>query len=124
MIASQTDIANRQDFTNTFTAEYDKNMSAVTVITPSTGKQIKVTGVFLSTEGSTAAGGKVQVHFATSANTAASIYVTNAVQNTKVDPVNVLGAVDEPLKITSTLGDDKNFYISINYREEQFSTGI
>jgi len=109
---------NQHDFTNTFTAEYDKNQTALTVITPSSGKKIKVTGIHLSTEGATSAGQKVRVYFATTNDTIATVYCTNAVQNTKVDPLIVEGGVDEVVSITSNLGDDKNYFISINYREE------
>jgi hypothetical protein len=116
-IDSQTTVANRHDFEYTFTNEYDKNQTAKTIITPTTGKRIKVTGVSLSTEGASTAGQKVRIYFATSADTVATIYCTNAVQNTKVDPIVVTGGVNEPVKITSNLGDDQNYYIAVNYKE-------
>ena len=116
---SLTTIANRHDFDTTFTAEYDKNHDdALTLITPTSGKKIKVTGVHISTEGAATAGAKVRLYFVTSANTAATFYITNAVQNTDIEPIAVEGGVDEVLSMTSNLGDDKNFAITVNYREE------
>jgi len=112
---SLTTIANRHDTTATFTAEYDENVTAKSVITPTSGKRVLVHGVTLSTEGATAAGAQVRLYFATSADTAATIYITNAVQNTSISPILVSGAVDEPLKLTSTLGAGKNYYFSVNY---------
>lgn len=118
MAHSLVGIAQDHDFDTTFTAEYDKDTSATTIVTPTSGKLIKVTGVKLSTEGATSAGAKVRIYFATSGNTIASFYVTNAVQNTVLDPIVVRGQRNEPIKVTSNLGDDKNFYLSINYKEE------
>ena len=117
-IYSQTAIANRKDFTNTFTAEYDGDQTAVDIITPSAGASIKVTGIYLSTEGATSAGQKVRVYFGTSNDTAGTIYCTNAVQNTSIGDVIVEGAPDEPVKLTTNLGIGKNYYIAVNYREE------
>ena len=117
-VESLTNIANKNAFDKTFTAEYDKDHAALTLITPTSGKKIKVTGVRISTEGATAAGAKIRVYFATSGNTVASFYITNAVQNTDIEPIIVEGAVNEVLSMTSNLGDDKNFAITINYRLE------
>jgi hypothetical protein len=116
MIKSQTTIANAHDFTDTFTAEYDKDHSALVLITPTTGKKIKVTGVYLSTEGASAAGKAVKVYF--TGDTVVNVYVTNAVQNTVIQDIVLEGAVNETLKLTSNLGDDKNYFIAVNYREE------
>jgi hypothetical protein len=112
---SLTTIANRHDATATFTTEYDEDVTAKTIITPTSGKRICVHGVFLSTEGAASAGAKVRLYFATSADTVASIYVTNAVQNTLIPSVLVEGGIDEPLKMTSTLGAGKNYHFVVNY---------
>jgi hypothetical protein len=115
---SLTDIANRHDFTDTFTAEYDKNKEAVTIITPTSGSAIRVTGVRVSTEGGAAVTNKVRVYFATSADTIATIYPgTGAAGNVSTGEIVVEGAVDEVVKMTSDLGDDKNFFIAVNYKE-------
>ena len=118
MIKSQTTIANAHDFTDTFTAEYDKNHDALTIITPTSGKKIKVTGVFVSTEGAAAAGQRVRFYFATSGDTIATAVCTNAVTNVSIQPILIKGEVNESVSITSNLGDDKNYFIAVNYREE------
>lgn len=117
-IHSQTTIANRHDYTNTFTAEYDRDQTAADIITPSSGARIKVTGVYLSIEAASSAGQKVRLYFGTSNDTICTIYCTNAVQNINVDNLLIEGGADEPVKITSNLGVDKNYYIAVNYREE------
>jgi hypothetical protein len=114
---SLTTVANRHDFDTTFTAEFDKNKSAVTIITPDSGKRVKVVAVQVSTEGASAVTGKVRVYFATSADTIATIYPgTGAAGNVSVKDIIVEGAIDEAVKMTSDLGDDKNFYISVSYQ--------
>ena len=115
---SLTGMAQDHDFDNTFTVEFDNDQSSVALITPTSGKLIKVTGVRLSTEGATSAGQYVKLHFATSADTIAKMFCTNAVQNTEVDPIVVRGAQNEAVSITSTLGKDKNFFVTVNYKEE------
>ena len=115
---SQTNIANRHDFDTTFTMEYDENQTAVAVITPTDGKKIKVTGVFVSTEGATTAGQGIRLYFATSSDTVAKVICTNAVTNVAITPICIEGARNEALSLTSNLGEDKNYFIAINYREE------
>lgn len=115
---SQTNIENRHDFDTTFTAEFDRDQTGAALITPTSGKLIKVTGVRVSTEGATSAGQYVRLHFATSGNTIAKVFCTNAVQNTEADPIVVRGAQNEAVSITSNLGVDKNYFISVNYKEE------
>ena len=121
MIDSQTTILNRRDFTNTFTSEYDEDQTALTIITPTTGKSLKITGVYISTEGATTIGQKIQLHFATSLDTVASLFpsaVANSPSTIATGDILVQGAVNEPLKLTTNLGDGKNYFISVNYREE------
>ena len=118
-VNSLTQIANKHNFTNTFTNEYDRDQT-ITIITPTSGKKIKVTGVYLSTEGATTIGQKIRVYFATSTNTVTSFFpsaVANAASTIEVSNIIVTGAVDEVLKLTSNLGDDKNYYIAVNYEE-------
>lgn len=116
MTESLTNMANKQYFNATFTAEFDEDQTAAAIITPTTGKKIKVVGVRLSTEGATSAGQSVRLYF--TGDTVCKIFCTNAVQNNEVGPILISGAVSEALKITSTLGADKNYHLSINYREE------
>ena len=118
---SLTTISNRRDFTNTFTSEYDEEQSALTIITPTSGKALKITGVYISTEGATTIGQKIRLHFATSGDTVVSLFpsaVTSAPSTIAIDNIIVQGAVDEVLSLTTNLGDGKNYFIAVNYREE------
>ena len=119
-VNSLTKIANKHNFTNTFTAEYNLDKTALTLITPTSGKKIKVTGVYISTEGATTIGQKIRVYFVTSANTVASFFpsaVANTASTIELSNIVVEGAVDEVLSLTSDLGNDKNYYIAVNYEE-------
>ena len=118
---SQTAIANDRDFTATFTNEYTEDQTAVAIITPSTGRSLKITGVYISTEGATTIGQKVRLYFATSANTVASFFpsaVADTASTIEIDKILVRGAQNEALSLTSNLGAGKNYYIAINYKEE------
>ena len=113
-LQSQTTIANRHDFTTTFTNEYAANQSAVTIATPSTGKQLVVTGVYVSAEGG-ALGNMITLKFGT--NTAFKFHANTTAINVDSGQLVVEGGVDVPLKLTSDL-NDKSYYIAVNYREE------
>jgi hypothetical protein len=118
---SLTTISNRRDFTNTFTSEYDEEQSARTIITPTAGKSLKITGVYISTEGATTIGQKIQLHFATSKDTVATLFpaaVANQSSTIALEDILVQGAVNEVLSLTTNLGDGKNYFIAVNYREE------
>jgi len=118
---SLTTIKNNHDFDTTFTNEYDENQTAVTLITPTSGKSLKITGVYISTEGATTIGQKIRLYFATSDDTVATIIpaaVSNQASSMVVSPIIVRGAIDETLKITSNLGSGKNYFICINYKQE------
>jgi len=73
-MSSLTAIDNRRDFTATFTNEYDNDQTAATLITPTSGKLLKVTGVYISSEGASASDKKIRLHFSTSDNTVATLY--------------------------------------------------
>jgi hypothetical protein len=118
---SLTTVANRHDFTATFTNEYDGDLTAEAIITPTSGKSLIITGVYISTEGATTIGQKIRLHFATSDNTVVTLFpaaVSNQSSTIEVDSIIVQGAVDEVLSLTTNLGDGKNYYIAVNYREE------
>lgn len=110
---SQTDILNRHDYNATQTAEYDTNQTNNVVITPESGKRIKVKSVYFSTQGATTAGQKIRVHFAS--NTVATFFPAETPSSFDVDLV-VQGGVDEALRITSDLGNGKNYYLAIDYK--------
>lgn len=116
VLFSQTTIANRHTFTDTYTNELDSNQTNKAIITPTTGKQIVVTGVYFSTEGATAAGNMVSLLLGT--DTVFKVHPTTTPMQTHTGPIIVWGDVDAPLKITSNLGDSKSYFIAIDYREE------
>jgi hypothetical protein len=111
---SQTAILNRQDFDTTYTNEFDNDQTAANIITPTSGKSLKVVGYYINTE---ATSGTIRLYFATSANTVGEMYAVN-VSATGYVPLVVTGQRNEPLKITSTLGAGQNYFLSINYKEE------
>jgi hypothetical protein len=99
-------------FSNSFTNEYDMNLTNETVITPTTGKGIAVKGVYVTTEGTS---GYVRVLIGS--DTVCTLHA-KATQGTSYVPMYVAGAVDIPVKITSTLGEGNNFFVLINYSEK------
>jgi hypothetical protein len=117
---SLTAISNRHDFDTTFTNAYSGNQTATTVITPTTGKSLKITGVYISTAGATTSNNSIRLFFQTSANTVVIFYpsAVSGDASAVFTPILVSGAVNEPLKITSNLGLDENYFISVNYKEE------
>ena len=118
MYRSQTSIANEHDFDTTFTAEIDANQTDVALITPTSGKLIKVTGIYISTEGATSAGQKIRLKFNTSDNTICTFFSTTTPASLPMPDIVVRGARNEVLSITSDLGADKNYFIVVNYKEE------
>jgi len=111
---SQTGIANRHDFTTSFTNEYDMNETGETIITPTTGASLSVKGIYINTEGNS---GYIRVYFGTSGNSVFTIYPTATPASGYV-PLNITGGRNEVLKLTSTAGDGKNYYVLVNYKEE------
>lgn len=116
MTSSLTGIANAHNFDKTFTAEYDTNQSGVTLITPTTGKYLKVVGVYIQSESTD---GKVRVYFSDDENDAVQTVLTAfGAGSDGLVPVLVKGDRDAVLKFDSTLGADDNFFILVNYTEE------
>lgn len=116
MTDSLTGIANRHDFNKTFTAEYDSNQSGATLITPTSGKLLKVVGVYISTDSTD---GKVRVYFSDDENDAVQTVLTAfAADSNNYVPCLVRGDRDAVLKFDSDLGADDNFFILVNYKEE------
>ena len=109
---SQTEIQNRHDFNLSFTNEYDTNNTNTTILTPSSGKSLKISGYMINTEGTS---GIVKLHFLASANTVGKMFAVNG--NSGYVPIVVQGQRNETLRLTSDLGADQNFYILVNYKE-------
>ena len=118
---SQTSVANDRDFDTTFTNEYDIDQTAAALITPTTGKLLKITGVYISTEGATTIGQKIRLYFATTGDSVVTFFpsaVADTASTIEIDSIIIRGARNEVLSITSDLGNGKNYYLAINYKEE------
>jgi hypothetical protein len=111
---SQTAIANRHDFDTSFTNEYDLDQTAVTVITPTTGTTVEIKGVYINTEGDS---GYIRIYFGTSLNSIFTVYPASTPASGYV-PLYISGARNEVIKITSTVGAQKNYFVLINYKEK------
>lgn len=107
---SQTLIANRQDFTNTFTDEYAADQTGNTLF-PNTGV-ISVKGVYISTKASTG-----YVRLTLDGDTIVTFYPTSGTSTMYV-PTYKRSLKGSTVKITSTLGTDGNYFILVNYKVE------
>lgn len=107
---SQTAIANAQDFDTTFTNEYDKDQTNANILTPTSGTRLAIKGIYANTEATTGT-----LRFIIDNNTVVSFFA-NA--QSGYIPVNIKGLRNSPLKITTTVADDKNYFVLVNYREE------
>ena len=114
-IDSQTTVANRHDYDTTYTNEWDQDQTALTILTPTSGYCLKVAGVHVSGE---ATSGQIRVYFPTSGNSLLVAFGGASGVLQADDTMVMKGTTDEPIKITSTFGADKNFFISIDYKEE------
>lgn len=116
MTDSLTGIANRHDFDKTFSAEYEADQTGLTIITPTSGKTLKIVGVYVSNESTD---GKVRIYFNDDENDAIQTVCTifGADSNNYI-PCLVRGDRDAVLKVDSTLGGTDNFFILVNYKEE------
>lgn len=115
---SQTTIANRHDFSDTYTNEFTSNQTALTIITPSTGKSIRTARIDINTKATT---GQVKIYDHKSNRIAA---ILNAEGGGVASFETIFnGAKDSALKLTSTTGTNSVF-ISINYRESDEATPL
>lgn len=111
---SLTAIANAQDFDTTFTSEYSSDQTNGTIITPSSGTRLAIKGVYV---GTTATTGEARLIITDSTGTDT---VVDFFANSQAGyiPLFISGNRNAPLKITSTFGDAKNYFVLVNYREE------
>jgi len=116
MYRSQTAIANDLDYDKTFTAEYTGDASGATLITPTSGKVLKIAGVYISTA---SADGDVRVYFSDDENDQINTVLTafGADTNNYV-PLLMRGDRNAVLKVDSTLGDGDGYFILVNFSEE------
>lgn len=115
MTDSLTAIANRQGFEKTFTAEYDTNQTGATLITPTAGTFLEISGVYISTDSTD---GKVRVYFSDDENDQVDTVLTSyGADSNNYVPLIKRGDRNAVLKFDSDLGADDNFFILINYKE-------
>ncbi len=99
-----------QSIESTFTEEYTQNQTDEEVITPAEGNKLVVKDVSLHTK---ATSGTVELDF--NGTKVARLY--SSVNNRFTPTVSTIkGAVDEPLVLNSTTGDNELF-VSVNYVE-------
>lgn len=112
---SLTAIANREGFQKSLTVVFDKNQTAGTLLTPTSGKFLQVSGVAVSTESTD---GNIRIYFADdeddNVDGVAQIY---SATNPGYLPVIKRGDRNAVLKITTTLGDDDEYFVLVNYTE-------
>ena len=113
---SQTAIANRHDFDKTFSAEYEGDQTGLTLITPTSGKTLKIVGVYVSNESTD---GKVRVYFSDDEDDSTqTVHTVYGADSNNYIPCVIRGDVNAVLKVDSTLGGADNFFILVNYKEE------
>lgn len=97
---------------STISKEYTSNQTALALITPSEGKRLQIAGVYASADTNT---GEIQLDFVTSEIKVFRLYASKYYHSDVLDCADK-GAVDEPLSLTTTTGDNKAF-VKVNYRE-------
>ena len=108
-IDSQTTIANRQDYDHTSTNEFDNDQTSANLITPTSGKGLEIKGVYVSSEATSG-----YVRLVLSGDTVATVYCNS---QSGYIPTYKKGDRNAPLKITSTLGAAKHYFLLVNYKE-------
>ena len=114
---SQTDILNRHDFEKSYTNEFDADQTGITIITPTSGKYLKVVGAYINSE---ATAGYVRIYFSDDendqVNTVLKTFATTSPTSGYI-PVTINGDQNAVLKIDSTLGGGQNYFVLVNYSE-------
>ena len=103
-------IVNIDESQCSFSKVYTANHAAAAILTPTSGQNIAVHGIFCSTD---AAAGEVALDFATSSKPVFRLYASKT-QASAQSTMNVAGAVDEVLTLTTTTGDT-NVFLVVNY---------
>jgi len=112
-VYSSSDVMSRHEFTNTYTNEFDSNQTNLSIISPTGTRKIKVTGVYISIEG-TATTGYVRLSFLD--NTVAKVFAGSGTFFSYND-ILINGEQGGSLKLDSSLSPDQNFLVSVNYEE-------
>jgi len=101
------------EFLNTFSRVYTSNQTNLDIITPTSGKRLCVHTVIIVTESNT---GDVKLDFATSNKPVGRLYATRDQQQVATH-LHIEGAVNEPLTLNTTTGNN-DVFIAISYIEE------
>lgn len=112
-IQSLTALANATGYDTSFTSEFSVDQTNNTIITPTSGTRLEIKGVYIAT---TATTGEARLIIADSTGTDT---VVDFFANSQAGyiPLIIKGNRNAPLKITSTYGADKNYFVLVNYRE-------
>lgn len=107
-----TQIANYEFFTDSKAFQYTSNQTNTVLLTPSTGKRLRIHDISVNTVGTT---GLVEIEFK---DTGYVFYRFNATAASTNDhtPMREVGNTDESIRLTSTTGSN-NLNIHINYAE-------
>lgn len=111
---SQTAIANSLDYDTTFTAEYSADQASSTIITPTSGTRLAIKGVYVGTTATTGEA-RLVIQDSTGTDTVVDFFANS---QAGYIPLTIKGNRNAPLKVVSTYGDAKNYFILVNYREE------
>lgn len=107
-------------FQETYTNEWDNDLSGETIISPSSNHRLKISGVYVAMEPG-ASTGYVRLKLGT--NTVVKVYDISGGNHFYPFPrLKVRGAKNEALKIDSTLGVGVNFTVHVNYEDEPNNT--
>lgn len=111
---SQTAIANSLDFDTTFTSEYSFDQTNNTILTPTSGTRLAIKGVYIGTTASTGEA-RLIITDSTGTDTVVDFFANS---QAGYIPLLIKGNRNAPLKVTSTYGADKNYFVLVNFREE------
>ena len=100
---------NIQQFLTTFAQDYSGAQTNLTIITPSSGKKLEITQIYVSTS---TVNVDVTLDFATSGNIVFKLYTAQKATDSGI-PCHHDGAVDESLRLTC----GANTFICVSYIE-------
>lgn len=104
-------ITNSDDSQCSFSEEYSNNQTNLNIVTPLAGNRLCIHGGYFATDG---AAGEIHLDFLASGIKVFRMYPTKTT-TTALSTMNVVGGVDEPLTLNTTVGADKKIFILVNY---------
>ena len=117
MTDSQTAILNRHTFDKSYTNEFDTNQTGITIITPTSGKFLEITGAYINSE---ATSGYVRIYFSDDESDQENTILKTFAGTSPTSgylPIIIRGDRNAVLKIDSTLGSGSNYFVLVNYKE-------